>query len=140
MKKLVRPLIATLAGVALSVLLDIYFHRHPTDVSFHSMFVIGLLRVVQPAFGSMVFHLLPWFVTGLIATRRPVLCGAIGSAIAATLAQIDLASSLPPAYLGQLLVSSAALAAIGACYGAAGAALGAIARRSGNAPDHLEAA
>lgn len=128
MKQLVRPLIATIAGIVLSALLDVYLHRQPVDVSFHFEFVIGFLRVVQPAFGSMVIHLLPWFVTGLIATRRPVLCGAIGSAIAATFASVDLFSLLPPDYLGQLLVSSLALAAIGACYGAAGAALGAIAR------------
>ena len=80
----------------------------------------------------MLLHLLPWFVTGLIALRRPILCGAIGSALALALTRIDLFSLFSQDYFWQLVATSAGLVIVASFYGAAGAALGIVVRSSNN--------
>jgi hypothetical protein len=125
-----RSLLAIAIGIAISALLNWYFYRQPAAVRLLPMPVIDFLKVVQPFFTTMLLHLLPWFVTGLIALRRPILCGAIGAALALTLTRIELFSLFSQDYFWQLVATSSGLVIIAAIYGAAGAALGLVVRSS----------
>jgi len=127
-----RSLLAVAIGVSISVFLHWYFYRQPTGVQIMPMPVISFLKVVQPFFTAMLLHLLPWFVTGFIALRRPILCGAAGSALALAITRMELFSLFSPDYFWQLVASSAGLVIVAAFYGAAGAALGVVVRSSNN--------
>jgi hypothetical protein len=132
MRDLRRSFVAIAVGILISALLHACFYRQPTEIQILPMFVIGFLKVVQPFFTAMLLHLLPWFITGLIARQRPVLCGAVGSAIALAITRFEMFSLFPPSYFWQLVASSSGLVAIAAFYGAAGAAWGAVAGGSNN--------
>jgi hypothetical protein len=127
-----RSLFAVAIGVSISALLHWYFHRQATDVMVLPMPIISFLKVVQPFFTAMLLHLRPWFITGYIALRRPILCGAAGSALSLALTRIELFSLFSPDYFWQLVATSAGLVIVAAFYGAAGAALGVVARSSNN--------
>ena len=132
MKDLFRSGFAIAIGIALAISVQAFLHRQPSGISIQPEIVINFLKVVQPSFLGAVAELLPWFITGLIAIRLPVACGALAAAIASLVDSASLISLLSPDYLPQLVASSVALAIIDACYGAAGAALGSAARGSNN--------
>jgi hypothetical protein len=126
-----RSLLAVAIGVSISALLHWYFYRQPAGVEVLPMPLISFLKVMQPFFTAMLLHLLPWFVTGIIALRRPVLCGAVGSALALAITRIEFFSLFSPDFW-QLVATSAGLIIVAAFYGAAGAALGVVVRSSNN--------
>jgi len=127
-----RSILAVAIGVSISALLHWYFYRQPVGVHVLPMPVISFIKVVQPFFTAMLLHLLPWFITGIIALRRPILCGAAGSALALAITRIEFFSLFSPDYFWQLVATSAGLIIVAAFYGAAGAALGVVARSSNN--------
>ncbi|MGY1424157.1 hypothetical protein [Lysobacter sp. A289] len=119
-----RAIVSIAIGIAAWLLLDWLVFRQSDTVRVLPLQVIHFLKVVQPNFLGALLHIVPWMLTGLIAVRRPVLCGAVAAAIASCINSAELVAHVPDGYLTQLFVSSLALATVWSLYGAAGAALG----------------
>ena len=127
-----RQVLSIVAGLAAWLVLRWMFYRNPETVTILPLQVIDYLRVVEPSFRNTLLNVLPWIITGLLANRRSLLCGALAAAITSAIRSADLLAHMPEGYWGQFAATTLTLALISALYGAAGAALGASLKRSNN--------
>ena len=127
-----RRVLSIAVGILIWFGLDYLFYRQPDQTRVLSGEVIQFLKVVQAPAQLAALHIVPWLVTGALAGRNHVLCGAIAAASASAIDSALSVSLFPSSYYGQLLVTSLALAVLAGMYGAAGGALGLQLARSNN--------
>ena len=127
-----RQLLSIALGVLAWAIVRWFVYREPTGITFQPVYVIDFLKVVQPNFLGMVLHLTPGLVAGLVATRKPTLCGAVAAALASFIQSAALIGHVTPDYHVQLLTTSVALAVVYSVYGMAGGALGSLLGGSNN--------
>ncbi|WP_166213004.1 hypothetical protein [Cognatiluteimonas telluris] len=122
MKILMRPILAGILGIALSTCLwQVAVYHRPMEYEPSHVRLVHWLFLDGPIFEALLY-LLPWFVVGVVSSKRQVLTALIAGSTAAVIRYALLIHSGPLDPF--TLLASLRFALAGALYGAAGAALG----------------